>query len=141
MKNLSNCKPSEFLRQSNRIRKLVAKWLDATQIMEIRKHAPQPLGDLSQLNDEERKAAKEDYERRLAEQRKVNASKILDAALEEHPDETLELLGLLCFVEPEDVDNHPTKEYLQAAKEMLGDESVIGFFISLVQLESGNSLS
>lgn len=34
MKNLSNCKPSEFLRQTARIRKSVAKWLEVTDLID-----------------------------------------------------------------------------------------------------------
>lgn len=37
MKNLANCTPSEFLKQTNKIKKSVEKWLKATDIMEIRK--------------------------------------------------------------------------------------------------------
>lgn len=38
MKNLSNCKPSEFLAQTIKIKNLVRDWLDATKIMDIRKN-------------------------------------------------------------------------------------------------------
>ena len=41
MKNLANCKPTEFLRQTNRIRKYVAQWLDMTGILDIRKDMPE----------------------------------------------------------------------------------------------------
>ena len=40
MKNLANCKPTEFMKQSNRIRKSAEKWLTDTDIINIRKSLP-----------------------------------------------------------------------------------------------------
>lgn len=124
MKNLANCKPSEFLAQTNKIRKAVSKWLTVTDIMNIRKHVPELPEDVS---DEDRKEA-------LTQQAKENLSAMLDAILDEHPAETLELMALLCFVEPEDVDSHPMGEYITAINELLNDETTIGFFTSLTSL-------
>lgn len=124
MKNLANCKPSEFLKQTNRVRKSAEKWLTETDIMNIRKRMPE-LPDIT--TPEERKAA-------MTEQARKNMSAILDAAMEDHPDETLELLALMCFVEPEDVDNHPMDEYLEALGELLGNRNVLDFFTSLARL-------
>ena len=36
LKTLANCKPSEFLKQTNKIRKAAAEWLTATDILEIK---------------------------------------------------------------------------------------------------------
>lgn len=130
MKNLANCKPSEFLRQTNKIRRAAEKWLKITEIMEIRKTLPDLPADVTA---EERKAA-------IAKQGQVNFSAILDAILEKHPDETLELLAMLCFIEPEDADNHPVSDYLDAVSEMIGNESVLGFFTSLMRLAQTNIL-
>ena len=124
MKNLANCKPSEFLVQTNKIRKSVSKWLQATQIMEIRKRAPQLRDDMTK---DERKAAME-------AQAKKNLTDMFDAMLDEHPQETLELIALLCFVEPEDIDNYPISEYIKSVSELISDEAVLGFFTSLMQL-------
>lgn len=124
MKNLANCKPSEFLVQTNKIRKSVEKWLKLTDIMNIRKNVP-PVKEGQ--TPEERKAE-------LLKQSKQNINKMLDAILEEHPQETLELLGLMCFVEPEDVDNHTVSEYLMSFTELMNDEAVLGFFTSLMNL-------
>lgn len=124
MKNLANCKPSEFLKQTNRIRKSVEKWLTETDIINIRKRMPE-LPDI--VDAETRKKA-------MAEQARKNMSAILDAALEQHPDETLELLALACFVEPENVDDYPIADYLTAVSELIGNQAVIGFFTSLMQL-------
>lgn len=124
MKNLANCKPSEFLAQTNKIRKAVSKWLTVTDIMNIRKRVPELPEEIS---DEDRKEA-------LTQQAKDNLSAMLDAILDEHPAETLELIALLCFVEPEDVDEHAPGEYITAINELLNDEATIAFFTSLTSL-------
>ena len=129
MKNLANCKPSEFLKQTNRIRKSVSKWLTDTDVMNIRKRMPALSKDAT---DEERRRA---LERQAAE----NFQAIMDAIMDEHPDETLELLALLCFVEPENVDDHEITEYMDSISELLSNESVLGFFTSLMQ--SANRLT
>ena len=134
MKNLANCKPSEFLRQTNKIRKAVSNWLELTKILEIRKEQPDLIELTIDMSPEEREAALK--KNREARERKVkeNFSAMLDSMLEDHPDETLEILGLLCFVEPEDVDNHDMTEYIQAMNDLLENQAVLGFFTSLMQL-------
>ena len=127
MKTLANCKPSEFLAQTNKIRKSVAKWLEVTDIMNIRKR---PIDIKADATEEEKKVA-------LAKQVRENLNDMFEQILDKHPDETLELIALLCFVEPKDVDKHPMMEYLTAVSELLNDEAVISFFTSLVRL--GNS--
>ena len=124
MKNLSNCKPSEFLKQTFKIKKFVENWLDLTGIMEIRKRMPDIPED----------ATDDDKKKLTYEQAVKNASAMLDVILGEYPDETLELLGLLCFVEKEDIDNHTIAEYLRAFKELITNEDVVDFFTSLVNL-------
>lgn len=124
MKNLANCKPSEFLAQTNKIRKSVSKWLTATDIANIRKRMPELPEDV----------AEDDRKEAFAKQAKENLSAILDAILDEHPEETLELMALLCFVEPEDVDSHPVGEYIMAINELLQDETTVSFFTSLTSL-------
>ena len=59
---------------------------------------------------------------------------MLDAMLDEHPEETAELLGLLCFIEPSDLDNHTMPELLNAFTEIINCPEIIGFFTSLMQL-------
>jgi len=122
MKNLANCKPSEFLTQTNKIRKSVSKWLTDTDIVNIRKRRPVFSDDLS---EEERRAA-------LDKQVNENFEAILDAILEEHPQETLELLALMCFIEPEHVDDYSVPEYIEAFNEIIGNKAVLDFFMSLV---------
>ena len=123
MKNLANCKPTEFLRQANKIRKYVAGWLKMTDIMEIRKKSPEFKDGAT---EEEKREA-------LRGQARSNFAEILESIMDTHADETLILLGMLCFVEPEDIDNHSVREYIGAFSELLNCEEVIDFFISLTQ--------
>ena len=41
MKNLANCKPSEFLRQTNRIKKSLEKWMTDIEFKKIRSQLPE----------------------------------------------------------------------------------------------------
>lgn len=124
MKNLANCSPVEFLTQTNKIKNAVANWLELTKIMEIRKNLPTFDKDAT---EEEKRAATE-------KQIKQNLSGILNSILEEHPKETAELLGLMCFIEPSDLENHKMSELLGSFSELMGCDEVISFFISLAQL-------
>lgn len=124
MKTLANCSPREFVTQTNKIRKSVIKWLDDTQILEIRANKPKFAEGAT--TEEKRNAA-------IAQMR-ANFSAMLDAALDEHPEETAELLGMLCFIEPSDLDNHTMPELLNAFTEIINCPEIIGFFTSLMQL-------
>lgn len=131
MKTLATCKPSEFLKQTNRIKRSVEKWLNVTEVFKIWR----TRADLKVAPDdatvEEREKVSQENKERARKQARENISRVLDSVLEDHATETLELLALLCFVEPEDVDNHTVAEYLGAVSEMLENDEVIGFFISL----------
>lgn len=123
MKNLANCKPSEFLVQTNKIRKSVSKWLTDTDIVNIRKRMPKLPENAT---GEERKQA-------LEKQATENFNAILDSMLDEHPQETLGILALSCFIEPEHVDDYAVKDYIGAINEMIGDQVVLDFFMSLMK--------
>lgn len=129
MKTLANCNPKEFLVQTNKIRRHVERWLSLTKILEIRKRMP--AIDENATPDERRKA--------VSEQIKKNANDVLSAVMEEHPDETAELLGLLCFVDPEDLENHKMAEFFGAFTDIVESPEVIGFFTSLMQLGEMNT--
>lgn len=124
MKNLANCKPTEFAAQTVRIRKSVKKWLNDTDIMNIRKRLPN-IPDSADEN-----AKKEAMDAQVRE----NLSAIFDAVMEDHPMETLEVLALICFVEPEHVDDYPMEDYLAAFNELINNQTVIDFFMSLLRL-------
>jgi len=129
MKTLANCTPREFLVQSNKIRKAVAKWLTLTKVLEIRKAIP----EISE------KATAEERQEAMQKQMETNLSKILDAILDDYPEETAELLGLICFVEPDDLDNHPMTEFLGAISEILRNREILDFFTSLASLGNVNT--
>lgn len=134
MKNLATCTPREFLKQTSLIRKSVEKWLRATDIMGIRKHLPDLEAVTPDMDAETREKIVSENRRKTEEQMNRNLSAMLDQILDEHPDETLELLALICFIDPKEVDDHPMSEYLGAVNEMISDKAVIGFFTSLAQL-------
>lgn len=139
MKNLATCKPSEFLIQTNKIRKSVEKWLDATDIMNIRKRIPQYEVVGLTATPEEKAEINARNEVRKQQQIKKNLSDMFDSILERHPQETLEVMALCCFVEPENVDDHPMSEYLQAVNDLIGNAEVLNFFTLLVQLAQKNT--
>lgn len=135
MKNLANCKPSEFLSQTNKIRKSVEKWLKLTDIINIRKRMPVGMPEITaDLSSDELEAVNKKRRQMMMEKAKENLSAILDACLDDYPDETLEILALCCFVNPEDVDNYEMKDFLNAALDMIEDETVIRFFTLLMRL-------
>lgn len=123
-KSLANCKPTEFLKQTVRIRKYVQEWLTVTKILEIRKRMPQLKENAS---EDEKKTA-------LREQISKNLSAIFESALEDNAEKTLGVLALLCFVEPENVDDYPMSEYFANLSEVFNNQEVITFFTSLANL-------
>lgn len=129
MKNLSNCKPSEFLAQTVRIKNLVKDWLDATKILEIRKTVPDIAVD---ADNEARKEA-------VSRQAMANLGNMIDAMFADNSEKTLSLLALVNFVEPECVDDYEMGDYLQSISELVSDERVISFFTSLIRLGQKNT--
>ena len=88
MKTLANCKPSEFLRQTNKIRKAVSAWMTATDIANIRARLPEKEPVPENATKEEKVAIIQRNTEKLKKQRIENLNAILDAVLDEHPDET-----------------------------------------------------
>lgn len=131
MKTIANCSPREFLIQTNKIRKRAAEWLTLTKVLDIRKRAPKFTEDMTDAEKHEAARAKA----------KENIMDMLDSAMGEHPNETAELLGLMCFIEPEDLDNHTMIELLTPIKELISNQEVIDFFISLARLDRTVSLT
>lgn len=123
-KNLANCKPTEFLKQTNAIRKYVEHWFKVTDIPAIRKRLPViPEG-----------ASEEEKKRLLEKQMRKNFSEMLDAALEEHPEETVGVMALACFVPLEEAENHTMDFYLESLAEIMESEGCLRFFTSLAKL-------
>ena len=128
MKNLSNCKPSDFLTQTIKIKNLVRDWLDVTKIMDIRKNFSQVDKNLPA---EERTKA-------IVNQALSNWSDMLDRMFVDNAEKTLALIALVNFVEPERVDDYEMGDYLQSISELLSDSRVLSFFTSLVRLNQQN---
>lgn len=141
MKNLANCKPSEFLKQTNRIKKSLEKWMTDIDLKKIRSQLPEVTDIPKDADDITKKRIIEENKQKMKDQAYKNLSKIIDSALGEHPDETLEVLALLCFVEPENVDDYPMSEYITALTELITDEAVINFFISFSRLGQSGILN
>lgn len=141
MKHLANCDAVDFLKQTNKIRKAVEGWLKATKILDIRKNAPKLKAITDDMTDAEKEKIKAENRIKTREQVNKNFSAMLDAALEENAEKTLELLALLCFVDPQDANSHKATEYLKAFGEMIADEDVMDFFTSLMRLEQTGILS
>lgn len=129
MKTLVSCTPREFLKQTNRIRHRAKNWLTLTKILEIRKTLPKLDSTATQ---EERTNA-------LWDQVQKNLDAILHNILEEYPDETAELMGLICFIEPDDIDNHEMREIFKGFSESMSCPEVTGFFTSLIALGQMNT--
>lgn len=134
MKTLANCTPREFLKQTNRIRKVAEKWLTDTKILEIRKRMPELTEPKKPTSKEELAESVEERKAAFAEQARKNVFDMLEAMLEQYADETLELMALVCFIEPEEIDNHTMSEMFTAISEVMDDEGVVNFFGSLVRL-------
>lgn len=134
MKNLTNCTPIEFLKQTNRIRHSVEKWLKVTDIMNIKNSLPNFVEINDDMSEEERKEKADINKELVREQNKKKLSLILDKCLDEHAEETLELMALMCFVEPEHINEHSAMEYLKEVTEMISNKDVLDFFSSLIRL-------
>lgn len=136
MKNLATCKPTEFVAQTAKIKNALANWIDAVDLMAIR--ATQPEYKVIPINatPEQRKAVIAENAEIQRKQTMDNLSKILDNMLVEHPQETLEVLALCCFVEPQNVDNYTIDEYFQCIMDMAQNKSVLNFFSLLAQLQT-----
>ncbi len=141
MKSLASCKPSEFLHQTNKIRKAVEKWLDLTQIAKIATTRAKLTPFRKDMTEEERLELFAENKRLAEEQTRENMNKILEEVMEKHADETLVVLALCCFVEPDDIDNHTVSEYLEVFTELMENQAVLNFFSSLMRMEQANTLS
>lgn len=141
MKNLANCTPTEFLKQTYKIKKDLEKWITDIDLKNIRARKPEIIEIPQEATAEEKRKIISENGKRVKEQGMKNLSDIFDAAMGEHPDETLRILALMCFVEPDDVDNHSISEYMQCIADLMSDDAVVNFFVSFYRLEQTNILS
>lgn len=134
IKTLANCNEIEFLRQTNKIRKAVQNWLTVTDVANIRNRVPEYKSIQKDATEEERKKIAEENKELSRKQMMDNLDKMLDAMLEEHPEETVEVMKLCCFVDPSEKTSRHITFYMSAFTEMMGNEDVIDFFRSLMLL-------
>lgn len=123
IKTLANCTLAEFLRQSNKIRKAAADFYKSSGIAEIRKHLP----DVTGKTEEEAKAM-------LKEQNAKNISDILDACLDTNAEKTIEIIGLFCFKEGNEVNDLTPADFLDVVVDLVSSERVMSFFIKLANM-------
>ena len=138
MKNLATCKPSEFLKQTLRIKRLVEKWLTSDDIAEIRKRLPKKETILQTMTKEEQGEIMLRNQKAQQSQMMKNFMDILDIMLDKKFDETLAVIALSCFVEPENVDDYEIDDYLGCISDMLENRNVIRFFASVAHLGQTN---
>lgn len=124
MKTLANCNPYEFIRQTNKIRHAAAGLMKTTGVMEIRKRKPEFTGGET---DEEKQAL-------WQKQARENVEAILDALMDDHAEETANVLGMMCFMEPDEVANAKGVDFLVPALEILNSKAVMDFLSSLARL-------
>lgn len=141
MKNLTNCTPTEFLTQTNKIRKSVYSWLKLTDIMSIRQKKPKLTPLTNEMSDEERAQVILDNKKATQEQAKENFNLMLDKMLDDYPDQTLEVIGLINFIEKSELDNYKMADLMANTYEMFEDEAAMGFFGLLMRLGSKNTSS
>lgn len=136
MKNLATCKPTEFVAQTAKIKEAVSNWIDAIDLMKIRATQPKYETLPADSTPEQRAEIIKKNAELQRKQTMKNLNKILDKMLMEHPKETLDVLALCCFVEPEHVDDYTIDEYLQCIMDMMQNKSVINFFSLLAQMQT-----
>lgn len=134
MKNLANCKPTEFCKQAYKTKKAAEKWMKDTNIIELRGRIPELVKITKEMTEEEKQNAFRENQQRIKKAGLENALEILDKALGEHAEETLEVLAYCFFLEPSEIDNYQVKDFLQGITELLTTPEVVGFFTSVAQL-------
>lgn len=138
MKNLANCTPKEFLKQTYRIKNAVEKWLKDIDLSSIRANVPK-LTPVTGLEGEELEKVKAENRKIMSKQIMENGMKILENVMDKYADETVEVLALCCFVEPSEAESHTMSEYLESIGDLLSDKGVLSFFTSLAQLQLPNT--
>lgn len=129
-KTLLTCSPREFLVQTNRMKKAVERWATLTDIKSLINRKAEGIEALTGDADKDAdiKARNSD---KATKQGLLNLSAIMDAALEEHTDETLEIIALMFFMTPAELDEIQSRDMMRELNVMLNDEVITDFFTSL----------
>ncbi len=144
LENIATCPPAKALAQCYKISEKLEKWLTVTDVANICKTTPKLLEvpeipedaseeEKTKIREEIEKSLKEN-DKRIAQQAKDNLFAILRSVMGEHPEETMELLAMCCFIEPKDKDNYPLTFYMDALADIFENESIWRFFNSSVRL-------
>lgn len=136
MKNLATCKPTEFVAQTAKIKGAVKNWMDVIDLVNVRAIQPQYIPYPLDATVEQKAAIRSKNAEIRQKQAMENLNKILDNMLVMHPEETLNVLALCCFVEPEHVDDYTMNDYLECIMEMMQCKGVIDFFSFLAQIQT-----
>lgn len=134
LKTLATCNPFEFLAQTNRIKESVEKWLTVTDVLNIRKRTAALEMVPKDGTPEERQAVFERNKQASTEQALKNLSAMWTAISVDHPKETVEVMALCCFIEPEEIVNYQTRDLMIAFNSLISDKAVIDFFTSFISL-------
>lgn len=110
------------MRQTYRIATLVKELNKETQFLEIRKRRPNVEG----LSEKEKKEA-------LLKQGTENLWAMYEKLSTDAPEKTTELIGLCCFIEPDEIESHTGIELATSAMELFRSKEVLDFFQSLVR--------
>ena len=121
MKTLANCDNIEFMQQTYKIADAVKGYLTETKIMDLRKRIP----DTSNMSEEEKKT-------KLRKAATDNIMEMIHTALVEHAEDTLRILGLICFCEDSEMLRKDRNIMIESVS-ALSEPSVIDFFISLMR--------
>lgn len=122
-KTLANCTLYEFLRQANKIRKAVGDYYTECNFGEIIKRKPEfPVG------------ADEATMQKIAKDfRMKQISDCLDVCLETNVEKTVEVIGLMCFMNKEEAEKMPANVFMGLALELISSQEVLDFFSKMVQ--------
>ena len=130
MRTIANLNGIEFLRAVNRTRHAVEKLMTVTDVLTIWRKNPTFTG-------------KETPEEKMAMQKnqiKQNLNDMLDALLEEHPEETYACIMAMC-VSDEGEPEPDGIEMVMAAFNLISDKRVLDFLFSLGKsglIDTGN---
>lgn len=122
MKTIFNSGGIEACKQTAKIVEKVAEYVNLIGLNEIRKQMP----DLSAATTEEEK------ENAKTEQGMKNVLEIVNKCLDEHPEQTLEIIGLLIYKTLDEMKDENLALF-PILVELFGDPNVVNFLLSLLR--------
>lgn len=128
VKTLANCTPVEFLRQTNKIKYAVENYLKLTGAREILRRRPTFSGDETDIEKAEI----------TRNQWKDNWNALSDVVLDTYAEQTAELIGLMCFMDKEQISNAQMITLLYPLLELIQNKQVSAFFQALLSLGQMN---